>query len=421
MTVRNGPRRTTLGAALVITVPLLLSACGSKSTAASSSAAGASGGATAGQATVHVLDYYNEGNDNKVIGAALTACGKANNLTIDRNAVPGAGLIQKVLQQSSSKTLPDVLMLDNPDLQQIAKSGALTPLSDYDIPTAGYAPGILQAGTFKDKIYGLAPTVNSIALFYNKDVLTKAGIAPPTTWEELRADAKKLTSGSQYGLALDANATYEGSWTFLPFMWSNGGTETNITTPQVAEALQFWVDLVKDGSLSKGALNWTQADAENQFAAGKAAMMVNGPWQFPTLDAVKGLNYGVVPIPVNKTGQVPQAPLGGEVWTVPNTGNAGNEKNAAKIVACLNSDANQIAMGVARGTVPSKTTLADAFLKQAPTMSAFTKTVATARARTAQLGDAWPKTATAIYTAVQAALTGTSPSDALKSASSTLG
>lgn len=414
-------RVTVVGAALLVAVPLLLSACGSKSTATPGSAAGASGGGAAAPATVHVLDYYNEGNDNKVIGAALTACGKANNLTVDRDVVPGAGLIQKVLQQSSSKTLPDVLMLDNPDLHQIAQSGALTPLADYNIPTAGYAPGILQAGTYKDKIYGLAPTVNSIALFYNKDVFTKAGITPPTTWDELRTDAKKLTSGSQYGLALDANATYEGSWTFLPFMWSNGGTETNINTPQVAEALQFWVDLVKDGSLSKGALNWTQADAENQFAAGKAAMMINGPWQFPTLDAVKGLNYGVVPIPVNKAGQVAQAPLGGEVWTVPNTGNAENEKNGAKIVACLNSDANQIAMGVARGTVPSNTTLADAFVKKAPTMAAFTKTVATARARTAQLGEAWPKTATAIYTAVQAALTGTSPTDALKSASSTLG
>src|ERR1700712_4133140 len=220
-------KASALGAALLITVPLVLSGCGSSRSASSSS------GAAAGPATVHVLDYYNEGNDNKVIGATLTACGKANNLNVVRDAVPGGGLIQKVLQQSSSKTLPDVLMLDNPDMQQIAASGALTPLSDYGVSTAGYAPGILQAGTYKDKIYGLAPTVNSIALFYNKDVLAKAGIAPPTTWAELQAAAKKLTTGSQYGLALDANATYEGSWTFLPFMWSNGGSEKDITTPEV--------------------------------------------------------------------------------------------------------------------------------------------------------------------------------------------
>lgn len=411
---RRGRKGTAIGAALLLTLPLVLSACGSKSSTGSSGAAG--------PATVHVLDYYNEGNDNKVIGAVLTACGQANNLNVVRDVIPGSSLIQKVLQESSSKTLPDVLMLDNPDMQQIAASGALTPLSNYNISTAGYAPGILQAGTYKGQIYGLAPTVNSIALFYNKDVLSKAGITPPSTWAELRADAKKLTVGTQYGVALDANATYEGSWTFLPFMWTNGGSEKEINTPQVAEALQLWVDLIKDGSLSKGSLNWTQADAQNQFAVGKAAMMINGPWQFPALNAVKGLHYGVVPIPVNKPGQVAQAPLGGEVWTVPNTGNTQNEKNGAKIVACLNDDANQVAMGVARGTVPAKTTLAPVFLKQAPTMAAFTKTVATARARTAILGEAWPKTATAIYTAVQQALTGgASPADALKSASSSLG
>ena len=79
---RSG-KASALGAALLITVPLALSGCGS------SSSASASSGAAAGPATVHVLDYYNEGNDNKVIGAALTACGKANNLTVVRDAVPG--------------------------------------------------------------------------------------------------------------------------------------------------------------------------------------------------------------------------------------------------------------------------------------------------------------------------------------------
>ena len=80
-------------------------------------------------------------------------------------------------------------------------------------------------------------------------------------------------------------------------MWSNGGDEKNIATPQTAAALQLLVDLVKDGSASKSVLNWTQADVNDQFKAGNAAMMVNGPWQFPVLDAEKALHYGVVQIP----------------------------------------------------------------------------------------------------------------------------
>ncbi len=130
-------------------------------------------------------------------------------VTVKRETVPGKSLISKVLQQSSSKTLPDVLMLDNPDLQQIAATGALAPLADFKVSTENFAEGVLSAGTYKDKVYGLAPTVNTIALFYNKDILAKAGVTPPTTWDELKAASAKLTAGDQYGLAFNANPTYE--------------------------------------------------------------------------------------------------------------------------------------------------------------------------------------------------------------------
>ena len=61
----------------------------------------------------------------------MDTCAKQLAITIKREAVPGPTLIQKVLQQASSKTLPDVLMLDNPDIQQIAETGALAPLGDF--------------------------------------------------------------------------------------------------------------------------------------------------------------------------------------------------------------------------------------------------------------------------------------------------
>ena len=61
-------------------------------------------------------------------------------------------------------------------------------------------------------------------------------------------------------------------------MWTNGGDETDLKSPQVAEALQLWKDLVDEGSVSKSAV-WKQADVNDQFIAGKAAMMLNGPWQ----------------------------------------------------------------------------------------------------------------------------------------------
>ena len=128
-------------------------------------------------------------------------------------------------------------MLDNPDIQQIAATGALAPLGDYGVTTDGYATGPVSAATYEGKLYGLQPAANTIAIFYNKDVLAKAGVTPPTTWADLKSAAKKLTVGQQYGFAFNATADFEGAWQFLPPMWTNGGDETQLKDPKVAEAL----------------------------------------------------------------------------------------------------------------------------------------------------------------------------------------
>lgn len=388
-------------------VPLALTACGG-------------GGGTGNQGgspdTLKVLDYYNNEPDKQMMQTAIDKCGEAIGVTIEREVVPGADLIQGVLQRASSRTMPDVLMLDNPDVQEIATTGGLTPLSDYDVDTTGFAEGILQAATYEGEVYGLGPTVNTLGLFYNVDLLKEAGIEPPKTWDELKAAAKALTKDDTFGVAFSGIATYEGSWQFLPFMWTNGGDETDLNTPEVAEALQLWVDLVKDGSASQSVLNWSQADVKDQFVAGKAAMMVNGPWQIPALEE-SDVNYASVLIPVNKAGQTPIAPLGGEVWTVPATGDAEKQKKAAEFVTCMSNDENQLELAQQRYTVPTRTALLEEYIAEVPEMETFAEQVVNARARTGKLGTEWPAVATQMYNAIQLAITGkATPADAFAQA-----
>jgi multiple sugar transport system substrate-binding protein len=397
---RRGASLRTALPALVAAAALGLTACGG----------GGSGGGGGGDVTsLRVLDYYNNEPDKTVYAQKLDECGQQAGVTIEREVVPGDSLIQKVLQQASSRTLPDVLMLDNPDLQQIAATGALAPISDFGLSADGYQEGVVSASTFEGQVYGLQPVTNSIGLFYNVDILNEAGISPPKTWDELKTAAAALTQGERYGVAFSAVADYEGAWQFLPFMWTNGGDETDIASPQTAEALQLWVDLVNSGAASRSVLNWKQADVKDQFAAGNAAMMVNGPWQFPALDEVQGLKYEVVPIPVPRAGESVVAPLGGETWTIPQTGDPARQAKAAEIISCLNTDDNQIALATERTTVPTKTALRDRFVAEVPRMAAFTEIVQTARARTGKLGPEWPAAATRIYTAVQTAITGGAP------------
>ncbi|MGO3885914.1 MAG: sugar ABC transporter substrate-binding protein [Mycetocola sp.] len=403
----RGTTRTLSALALAASAALVLSSC----------SGGGDGGNTSdgGEVTsLSVLDYYSNEPDKQLVQDLIDACATELNVTIDREVVPGKDLIQKVLQKSSSKTLPDVLMLDNPDVQEIAATGGLSPLGDYGITGDGFIQGFVDAGTREGELYGLGPAANTLGLFYNKTLLEEAGIEPPTTWDELKDASAKLTDGDRYGIAFSSIATYEGSWQFLPFLWTNGGDETDLTSPAVAEAVELWVDLVDDGSASSSVLTWSQADVKDQFATGKAAMMVNGPWQFASL-ADSDIEYGTVQIPINEAGQTPTAPLGGELWTVPRTGDEARQAKAAEFVQCLTAEDKQLDYAKGRGIVPSRTALAEQYMEEVPEMAAFTEQVQNARARTGKLGEEWPDVATEIYTGLQNAITGkVDPADTCK-------
>ena len=106
---------------------------------------------------------------------------------------------------------------------------------------------------------------------------------------------------------------------------SSGATGASFTFSNVAsapgvQALNVWKQLINDGSASKDCLNWSQTPAAStQFIDGKAAMMVNGPWNFPTMNQAKmfyGKQFGIVPVPTRVAGQHVVVPLGGEDWMV---------------------------------------------------------------------------------------------------------
>lgn len=406
--MRRTTTSTTLAGASAAAAALVLTGCGGGS---------ADAGGGGGDITLRLTDTMSE-TSAPIYDEIYQACAAELGVEVESNHVAGSGLIATVLQQASSRTLPDVLMLDNPDVQQIAASGALSPLSDYGITGEGFPQGVVDAGTYEGELYGIAPIVNSIGLFYDADLLAEAGIEPPRTWDELRDAAAQLTEGDRYGIAFSAANSFEGTWQFLPFMWSNGGTEDDLTSPEVTEALEFVNSLVADGSASASVVNWSQNDVNDQFIAGKAAMMINGPWNMPSLEAAEGLSFASVPLPVPEEGDELVAPLGGETFTVPQTGDPEKMAVAGDLVACVTSGENQLTMATGRGAVPSDSAVAEEAAAQNPLIASFAETVQTARARTALLGEEWPSAATEIYTATQLALTGSaSPADALAQAS----
>ncbi|MFJ3089518.1 sugar ABC transporter substrate-binding protein [Streptomyces sp. NPDC086838] len=346
----------------------------------------------------------------------LARCGKQLGVTIEQQSVPAAQVMTKALRMASSKSLPDVLQLDASEMPTFAEAGGLIPLKDLGLTTKDIPEGIVNFGSYEGTYYGAARTVNTLALFYNKDTLDKAGLKVPTTWAEMRETAQKLTHGRQYGLALSAGGAEDGVFQFTPFMWSNGGDEKKLDSPEVAGALDYWKSLLKDGSLSKSTVNWTQADVNDQFMAGNAAMMINGPWQVETLNSKKGLNWGIAEIPVPKAGDDSVGPLGGGVLTVPNTGDEEREKMSAKIIGCMSGEQEQITYALNSWMVPANAKAAAEWRTKVPELDALADQVATARSRTAELGARWSSVSLALQSAFQSALTGESSEAALERA-----
>ncbi|MGO1945300.1 extracellular solute-binding protein [Brachybacterium sp. JB7] len=382
----------------------------------------ASDGGGSDPTAIRIVDYYNTPADDVAINGTFEKCAADLGLTFSRERVPGDQLVAKVLQMGSSRTMPDLLMLDNPNVQQVADSGALAPLGQYGISAEGLTPAVADLGMYQGELYGIAPTVNTIALFYDVTALEEAGVEPPTTWDELREAAAALTTEDRYGLAFSAIASYEGTFQLMPFMWSNGGEETDLDGEGVLGASGLWADLIREGSVSRSVVNWGQGDAMDQFKAGNAAMVVNGPWNIAGLEAdTPDLEWDVTTIPVPALGEDSVAPLGGEVWTVPATGNEERQANAAALLKAFVAPENQLYMAGERSTIPGDVEAAEQFASENPDLSTFVEQVSTARSRTAQLGPDWPRTAKAIYTANQRVLVDdTDPAEAFDEAARTV-
>lgn len=240
------------------------------------------------------------------------------NYQVAAKYVPFADFKKQLSIGASADELPDIAILDSPDHASYVEMGIFEDLTGkFDV--GSYYEGTVNSCTVDGKLYGVPFGVNCLALYYNEDMLKEAGREVPTTWDELMDTAKALTTDSVTGLALCSVQNEEGTFNFVPWLWSTGADSYSIGSENGIRALTFIQNLVNEGVMSKECINWTQGDVMNQFIAGNVAMMENGPWQIPTMQKeAPELNWKVMLIP--KDSQYSSV-LGGENYAVINGGN----------------------------------------------------------------------------------------------------
>ncbi|MBC9729950.1 extracellular solute-binding protein [Streptomyces sp. TRM68367] len=406
------PTRRTLVAALAAAGTLAsLTAC-----------SGGSSGTSADkpEGTYTFWDPYPQFDNSSPWGKRVTACGKEAGVTVKRTGYDTTDLGNKALLAAQQGNAPDVMLVDNPVVSTLVEAGILNKTSDLGLDTKSIQKNIIGAGTIDGHAYGVPIGANTLALYYNKKVLSAAGVDPASVkdWKSLTAALEKVKAAGKKGITFSAINTEEGSFQFLPWFWGAGGDLKKLNSDKGVAALALWKQWVDAGLAPKSVLQNTQTTSWQEFATGEYAFGENGTWQLGNAEKA-GFDYGIINIPAQNGGSAP-VPTGGEFATVPVQQDTGRYDVSKKIVTCLTSDKNLLATDTTLMYVAPTASAQAEQVKQNPALKPWVDAVAAARGRTSGgLGSKYPTISQPMWTAVQSALSGSkSPQAAMDTAQS---
>lgn len=212
-----------------------------------------------------------------------------------RNALPSYDeQHQSLLRAAITNNLPDVYHsgyhLLPEVVHQLEKRGQVIALDDYIAKEgqawvdANYEPSILNLGKVDGKIYGIGFNASTPIIFYNADLVTKAGGDPanfPTNWTDMIALGAKIkeTGGDVDGIAYDVHA-WPDDWLFRSLILQQGETIMKDDNKTVAfdngsglAAMKQARSFVTDGKMTLR----DYEQSRQQFAAGKLGIIFASP------------------------------------------------------------------------------------------------------------------------------------------------
>ncbi|MEU6717009.1 extracellular solute-binding protein [Nonomuraea sp. NPDC046802] len=395
-----------------------LVACGSSPPGSGDGDASASASRPAEGGTYTIWDPYPQYDKSSEWVKLLDKCGTDTGVKVERTGYDTSDLTNKALLAAQQGNAPDVLIVDNPVVSTLAEAGVLTTTEQSKLDVSAIAPNLLAAGQSGGKTYGVPIGANTLALYYNKDVMKKAGvdIASVKDWPSLTAALEKVKAAGKKGITFSAIGTEEGSFQFLPWFWGSGAALTKLDSPEGVSAVALWSDWLKKGYAPNSVINNTQTTSWQEFATGDFAFAENGTWQLANAEKT-GFEYGIIPIP-GKAGGTAPAPTGGEFVSVPVQADTGRYTVSQKLVTCLTSADNSLTTTTTLSYIAPTEAVQAKQVAATPELKVWVDAVKAAKGRTSDdLGTKYPKISEPMWGAVQAALSGsTSPQEAMTAA-----
>lgn len=324
-------RRGTAAAAGLVIGGLALSACSPAAQKTDAATPGASGE----QVTINVR-VWDEQLKSTYEKSFAEFTKKNPNIKVQVTYVAWAQYFDKLRTDIGAGQADDIFMMNGSYIEPYIKNKNIMEIgSDFSAQKGDWLQAAVDQYTYDGKLYGVPQlTDGGIALYYNEDLLTKAGVKPADLqnlkWDPsgngdtLRPLAKKLTVDAN-GVAGDQpgfDGSKPGTWgysaaqdlqgIYYNFLGSAGGQfqdasgKFTFDSPEGVAAFQYLVDMINKDKTSPGAENTNeQGDfVRDQFLQGKVAIFQSGVYNLKNVADGAKFKWGIAPLPAGPKGAV---------------------------------------------------------------------------------------------------------------------
>jgi len=210
---------------------------------------------------------------------------------------------EKIVVAFGSGTAPDVLELGSDWVSEFSYQNVLSDVT-FEAEKIENEFLMWEPAAIGEKVFGFPWILDTRVLFYNKDLMKKAGLdsdKPPATWNELLHCCKAINKlkPDVFGFGANSAERHRLYKKFLPFLWANGGRilsddrrESKINSSEGIQALEFYKKLTQNGMID------TQAMLDEAFKHNKIGFVISGGWLLNDLRKNHPeLNFGICLMP----------------------------------------------------------------------------------------------------------------------------
>lgn len=305
--------------------------------------------------------------ETSAVESATKAWAADNNATVE--VIAASDLTQQLSQGFAGDDAPDVFYMGWDQFSTYASNGYLEPYA-ADLANAGeFYPSLVDTFTYDD-IFTCAPKdFSTLGLIINTDLWAAAGLTDadvPTDWDGLEAVATKLTTPTTVGLSFGLEYARAGV-----FMNQAGGQlvdgDTVVADSDENVAGLEYLQKLHDAGVLKWPSEISAGWAGEALGAGKAAMVIEGPWIKGIQGDFPDTNYAAFELPAGPAG--PSTFTFTNCWGIP--ANSDTRDASVSLVEFLTSDAQQLAAADAFGVIPSTESGAAEYATKYPENASF--------------------------------------------------